>query len=258
MMLDNIKIFEKIINEDIAETNVKDIVVLAMSKVAPKFFTAPASSTGKYHPDYAVSEGGLVKHTKAVVYFTKQLLEAYNVNDAYSKSLCIGAALLHDTCKSGINWECPFTKHEHPILVKELLTDEDVLSIPNGENIWNDMNDIISSHMGKWNTSTRSKVVLPLPETQLQKILHAADYMASRKEISRIDGVTTDTNTVNTERPICWASTKQKNLISLLINKADKMKKNTSKYSFVDLEAVTAGQASILIKELKDLAEETA
>lgn len=251
----DIKVFNEI--NDITETNVRNIVVLAMSKVAPKFFTAPASSTGKYHPDYAVSEGGLVKHTKAVVYFTKQLLEAYNVNDDYSKSLCIGAALLHDTCKSGINWEYPFTKHEHPILVKELLTDEDVLSIPNGENIWNDMNDIISSHMGKWNTSTRSKVVLPLPETQLQKLLHAADYLASRKEISRIDGVTGE-NTVNTERPICWASIKQKNLISLLINKADKMKKNTSKYSFVDLEAITAGQASILIKELKDLAEETA
>ena len=30
------------------------------------FFTVPASSSGKYHPSYALGDGGLVRHTKAV------------------------------------------------------------------------------------------------------------------------------------------------------------------------------------------------
>ena len=31
------------------------------------FYTIPASSTGKYHPDFASGEGGLVRHTKVAV-----------------------------------------------------------------------------------------------------------------------------------------------------------------------------------------------
>lgn len=240
----------------ITDNNTKLITKLALERVAPKFFKSPASSTGKYHPDYAVTESGLVKHTKAVVFFVEQLLVANNIDDEYEKSICISAAILHDTCKSGKEWECPFTRHEHPLLVKELLSEDDLAEVPNGINIWNDINELISSHMGKWNTAKNSSVVLPTPKTELQKILHAADYIASRKQISVIDGITNDGTPDGSLRSIVYASQKQKNLIGVLINKAGKQQKDTSKYSFVDIEALTAGQASVIIKELKDLTGE--
>jgi hypothetical protein len=38
--------------------------------------------------------------------------------------------------------------------------------------------------MGQWNTSTRMKGTLPLPESPEQKVLHLADYLASRRNIN--------------------------------------------------------------------------
>ena len=31
------------------------------------FFNVPASSTGKYHPEFSLGDGGLVRHTKFAV-----------------------------------------------------------------------------------------------------------------------------------------------------------------------------------------------
>ena len=37
--------------------------------------------------------------------------------------------------------------------------------------------------MGEWSTDKRSSIVLPKPETEMQKMVHLADYLASRKDI---------------------------------------------------------------------------
>ena len=40
----------------------------------------------------------------------------------------------------------------------------------------------IRSHMGKWNFEYKTKKeIMPKPVTDFQKIIHAADYIASRK-----------------------------------------------------------------------------
>ena len=38
-----------------------------IEKLPDYFFEIPASSTGKYHPEYATGKGGLLRHTKAAV-----------------------------------------------------------------------------------------------------------------------------------------------------------------------------------------------
>ena len=38
--------------------------------------------------------------------------------------------------------------------------------------------------MGRWNTSDYSDIVLPLPLTLTQKLVHMCDYLASRKQIN--------------------------------------------------------------------------
>jgi hypothetical protein len=37
--------------------------------------------------------------------------------------------------------------------------------------------------MGQWNTDKRSSVVLPKPKTVIEKLVHLADYLASRKSL---------------------------------------------------------------------------
>ena len=93
------------------------------------------------------------------------------------------AGIMHDSRKSGNDEDytrSKFTKFNHPILAaNEIRT---VIGfIP--ENEVELVANTIESHMGQWNTDKRSKTILPLPENKYQKILHLADYLASRKDI---------------------------------------------------------------------------
>ena len=53
----------------IKDRAVRRITIFALTNVNDRFFEDGASSTGKYHPAYAQGKGGLVRHTKAAVYF---------------------------------------------------------------------------------------------------------------------------------------------------------------------------------------------
>ena len=37
--------------------------------------------------------------------------------------------------------------------------------------------------MGQWNTDKRENIILPKPKSEVEKIVHLADYLASRKDI---------------------------------------------------------------------------
>jgi len=66
------------------------------------FFKVAASSTGKYHPDYAQGVGGLVRHTKAAVRIAMELLRLSCYRDLLKFKDCILVALLlHDGWKHG-------------------------------------------------------------------------------------------------------------------------------------------------------------
>lgn len=152
-----------------------------LEAVHPQFFIAPASSSGKYHPDYALGEGGLYRHTCAAVEIANCLLELDGYKHDFNNTLqdyIRAAIILHDTCKSGINWEYEYTCHEHPLLVKELMLQ--VL----GECEFTDaVDNLVKTHMGQWTTNKYSKIVLPAPQSPAQLFVHTCDYLASRKFI---------------------------------------------------------------------------
>ena len=45
----------------------KENIEILIDLLPDYFFEVPASSTGKYHPSYALGDGGLVRHVKAAV-----------------------------------------------------------------------------------------------------------------------------------------------------------------------------------------------
>ena len=55
----------------IQDDAIRSFVHDALIKLPDYFFHVAASSTGKYHPAYALGEGGLVRHTKAAVILPK-------------------------------------------------------------------------------------------------------------------------------------------------------------------------------------------
>lgn len=187
-----------------------------MLRTIPEYFyRIPASSSGKYHPTYGLGEGGLVRHTKAAVRIFHELCEAgidewymnrdSNSADVFSKEKfddeIIVALLLHDSCKMGAGeidadelradremaattGEYKYhTIHEHPLVAAgKIIQEAKWLNYPDLEQIKR-ITDMISSHMGKWNMSRYSSVMLPTPDqgTWGNKLVHLCDYLASRK-----------------------------------------------------------------------------
>ncbi len=178
--MNKIKYFETEINYIKDKKNKEDIKYL-INLLPDYFFTVPASSTGKYHPKFASTKNGLLKHTKAAVRIAYDLFETVNYPDE-DKDLVIMALILHDGLKKG-NPEEKYTRFDHPLLVSKLILDHASELKMDTYNV-RKLCSLIESHMGKWNTNKYSKVELPIPRNELEKYVHRCDYLASRNYIN--------------------------------------------------------------------------
>ena len=161
----------------ITDERIKQNARIIIDNLPDYFFTIQAPSTGKYHPTYALGEKGLIRHTKAAVYFANTLFGIYKFDNS-TKDLIILSLLIHDGLKKGFTEE-KYTRFDHPLLIGELLDKiKENLTLTDTE--IDIIKTNISSHMGKWNTNEYSDVVLPLPENVTQIFVHMCDYLASR------------------------------------------------------------------------------
>lgn len=146
------------------------------------FFRVPASSTGKYHPMFSTGDGGLVRHTKVAAKIANDLLTNETTGASFKpeeKDLMIFGILIHDGLKLGLEEE-KYTKSDHPLLVCEYLKEKkDELTLKDSE--INFICNVVSSHMGQWNTDFDGNEVLPKPSNKYQRFVHMADYLSSRK-----------------------------------------------------------------------------
>lgn len=163
---------------------IKESAKIMIDLLPDYFFEIEASSTGKYHPQYALGEGGLVRHTKAAVRFAYELLSDPSIGDKYTsdeQDLMYMALILHDGLKSG-NPKEKYTRFDHPLLIanyiekskdKLQLTDEEI----------NFVKSVVSTHMGVWTTDYNGNEILEKPKTKYQNFVHMCDFLASRKSI---------------------------------------------------------------------------
>lgn len=163
---------------EIKDENLKKFLTIILEGTGDWFYHDPASTSGKYHPKYALGDGGLMRHTRAVAYWAKELCrtELFDVNERQGELLYV-AAILHDirkhTASGGYIQKHAraaydlilATQAEHP----ELLSKEDAQY----------MADAVSTHMGIWGVKDGERK----PTSDAEKLLHIADYSASRKEI---------------------------------------------------------------------------
>ena len=167
----------------IKDDKIRESAEIFINLLPDYFFEIPASSTGKYHPEFASTEHGLVKHTKVAVRFAKELLDNPGLNNFTSreKDLIIMSIILHDGCKSGLVKE-KYTRFDHPLIVCDLirenrdkvsLSDDDIELVIR----------VISSHMGIWNKDYNGNEVLPMPKDKYQRFVHMCDYLSSKKFI---------------------------------------------------------------------------
>ncbi len=181
--MDKSSIFNNELNY-IKDIKIKESTKTMINLLPDYFFEIEASSTGKYHPTYALGKGGLIRHTKAAVRFAYELLSDPSIGNKYTsneKDLMYMALILHDGLKSG-NPKEKYTRFDHPILIANYiekskpslnLTDEEI----------NFVKSIISTHMGVWTTDYNGNEVLEKPKTKYQNFVHMCDFLASRKSI---------------------------------------------------------------------------
>lgn len=170
---------------------VRQFAEYAVSKLPAYFFSVAASSTGKYHPSYALGEGGLARHTKAAAAIAKDLLglEMYGRFTQDEKDIMLTALILHDGIKHGEN-HSQYVLATHPMdciawlkkLDHQRYLDEDQFGL---------LCSCIASHMGQWNTDYKTKrEIMPKPKTAMEKFVHQCDYLASRKYLEvRFDAI---------------------------------------------------------------------
>ena len=178
------EIFNEVL-ETFENNDIKDFAIKVIDNAPEYWHSVAASSSGKYHPQYALGNGGLVRHTLALVRILNHMFNVESVSNQFTsreRDLLRVAGIAHDMMKSGTQEDyekSKWTKFDHPLLAAKMVYNMDGLT--QGERKFIAM--AISSHMGQWNTDKRSDIILPTPTDKYQIILHLADYLASRKDI---------------------------------------------------------------------------
>lgn len=176
--MNRLEIFSKELNL-IKNLEIRKFVEVCLEEAPEYFFTVAASSTSKYHPKYALGEGGLVRHTQAATRIAYELfrtdLYPYNSDQ---QDLILASLILHDSRKHGNNGS-KYTVVEHPLLAAEAIRQSKGNINPDWRKI---IAKNIETHMGNFNKDYKTgKEVLPRPSTGIQKFVHQCDYLASRK-----------------------------------------------------------------------------
>lgn len=162
----------------------KENVRIYLELLPDYFYHVPASSTGKYHPSFALGEGGLVRHTKVAVRMANEIIGGKTIGDKFTsdeKDLVLFSLMLHDGLKEGFVQE-KYTRFDHPVLMANFIKDNKAKTTLSDKEI-ELISSMIASHMGEWNTNPYSDVVLPIPSNKYEKMVHMCDMLASRKFI---------------------------------------------------------------------------
>lgn len=171
------KIFSEQLNL-IQTPEVRSKVEEALSEIPEVFFFKPASSSGKYHPVECRGEGGLVTHTKYAVNTFMQLYRAQALEyPIFYIDCAIGALILHDGMKYGVDGELTHTTNEHPMLMAEYLYNKAIKFNFKSDDFdaWSCMSSLIKTHHGIWGDVQ--------PATNLAWLVHYADLIASKLDV---------------------------------------------------------------------------
>lgn len=168
----------------ITDERIKAFVAWYLVSRTPSYFwKIGASSSGKYHPPFSQGEGGLVRHTKAVVYFCDELLRmsqwAYMTD--CRKNYAYAACILHDTIKYGFEEE--INKDEYRNHAENAAANIEAAWMEYyEERAPYELVQAVRSHMGQWSSERDDR-----PFTPIDRLVHMADYIASRPMITNLN-----------------------------------------------------------------------
>jgi hypothetical protein len=166
----------------IKDEDIKNSLIKVLDLLPDYFYEIPASSTGKYHPEFSLGDGGLVRHVKVAVRIAKELLDNPCIGDKYTKNekdIMIFTLILHDGLKSGLQYN-RYTQANHPTLIKNFVFEnKDKIELTDDE--LDLFGKCVEAHMGPWNTDYDGNEILPKPKTKYENFVHMCDFLSSKK-----------------------------------------------------------------------------
>ena len=174
--------------------DIRGFVVDAFQQYCPDhFWEIPASTSGKYHPQIVLGEGGLVRHVKLAIWWGRELCKANP--EPINENQVVAALLLHDIWKNGSTPLIIYYDHNkgktvwpkgppnitttHGGLLADCLLENDTLDL-------RDIACAIGGHMGRWTDPrfecyTAKNLNNSAVRINLINTVHYADYCASRR-----------------------------------------------------------------------------
>ena len=230
----------------IGDVKMKEFAVEAM-KLAPSYiWEIPSSSSGKYHRTDEITLGGLVIHIKRVFEAARKISESLGLSDR-DRDMLLVAALLHDTAKYGYTDEIfnDLTRrwgyyYRHPELVR-IMTE----GLAEKYDFYDDVLALVEGHSGRWSNEGFK------PETEMQWLMHLADYFAAQRYSLDVDAFITYYQRLveagaSPEQAITFLQVKQEKAFELL-------KELEEPSGGEDLEKIRASKDKIMAEGLRDM-----
>ncbi len=169
------------------ETEEMQLYCIDMIKTIPDYiFNMPSSTSGKFHNATQCQPHGQIYHILMFAEILNYLLSLKHNKEKFKspqqRDAMRCAPIFHDALKCGLEGNSVFTVHEHPMLAGTWVRDTKVE---------HDIDDrakeaiarMCERHSGEWTTSKKSKIVLPEPENEMERIIHMCDILSSRNNI---------------------------------------------------------------------------
>lgn len=157
-----------------------EVIYLLDHYVQQSNFIKPASSTGKYHPPFARGDGGLVRHTKAIVKILTAIHLAtpdWNID----WDVMYASAILHD-CWKYVDG-AKYTSKNHAVAGADTIGFRStVIQDPVLKDRLQTVGKLVLTHMGRFGMDDFEESIdcLPDPLREGIRLLHHADIIASR------------------------------------------------------------------------------
>lgn len=166
------------ITNNIHSAAIQDFVKACLKDVPEEFEKIPASTSGKYHPEKARGEGGLLWHVQRACWFGFKLIQAnkWEKNDIKG-DIVLAALILHDIGKKK-DYKNYWEYVDHPKTAAKMIERHKGM-LP--EKVFKMIQGCVLHHMGPFGGKFFMK---PMNQYNLlEVIVYMADYFASLKEL---------------------------------------------------------------------------